>query len=286
MTIDEAITHAVRKLSDRGVPNARLDAELLLSHILQKDRAWLFTHAADRLDTVSEKHFQELIHRRAGREPLQYIVGSQEFWGLEFKVTRDVLIPRPETELVVESAMNVLKSIANPTVIDLCTGSGCIAVSIGKQFDTARIFATDMSDRALGIARENARKHGVMDRIRFLEGDLFQPMEELDLIDKVHLITANPPYIPSGDLPSLQPEVRDHEPAMALTAGADGTEIQKRIIAGAARFLLKNGSLIMEMGIGQAETLGRIIDESEHYGKREILQDLAGIDRVIIGTRK
>ncbi len=286
LTLDDAIQKASDQLTRAGIMTARLDAELLLSHILQKNRAWIFTHIHETLDPGSAELFHELTDRRARREPLQYIVGRQEFWGLEFKVTPDVLIPRPETELVVEAAINVLKQTPQPAAIDLCTGSGCIAVSLANELRTARVFATDTSDRALAVARENARKHGVMERIRFLEGDLFRPLEELDLAGKADVITANPPYVQSGDLPSLQPEVRDHEPLVALIAGPAGTEIHQRIIGQAPNFLKQHGILVMEMGIGQSDSVIKMVNRTAAYSKPEILKDLSGIDRVIIANKR
>ena len=221
------------------------------------------------------------------REPLQYIIGRQEFWGLDFIVTPDVLIPRPETELLVETAVEIVKgSSARATIADLCTGSGCVAISLATAIEDARIFATDMSVQALAVARENARTHGVSDRIRFIDGNLFQPLERLGLRDQVDVITANPPYIRSGDLPMLQAEVKDYEPEIALIAGLEGTEIQKKIIDKAFAFLKKQGALIMEMGLGQAETLKRMVDRTGAYNKSEILKDLAGIDRVIVVRKK
>lgn len=286
MTIADAITSAVKTLALAGVPNARLDVELLLSHILGKNRAWIFTHIAETLDQPREELFREMADRRARREPLQYIIGRQEFWGLEFTVTPDVLIPRPETELVVEAATDILKQTAEPVVIDLCTGSGCIAVSLAHELRSARIFATDTSERALTVARENARKHAVMDRIRFLEGDLFRSFEELDLGGKADIIAANPPYIKSNDLPSLQPEVRDHEPVAALIAGPEGTEIHERIIRQAPHFLKKHGALVMEMGIGQSDLLVTLLNANGAYGKPAIVKDLAGTERVIIANKR
>ncbi len=265
---------------------ARQDAELLLCSILKKDRAWLFTHSDEPLDSGNEPLFSNAIERRSRREPLQYIVGNQEFWGLDFSVTPEVLIPRPETELLVESALKILKNVPHCSVIDVCTGSGCVAVSLAHELPGSRIFALDTSGRALDVARQNARKHAVTERIRFLEGDLFKPLEELDLRATFDVITANPPYIPSGDLPALQPEVRDYEPQVALIAGPRGTEIHERIIHEARHFLKHGGSLIMEMGLGQADALVRIVAESGSYGDPEVLKDLAGIDRVFIARRR
>ncbi len=287
MTIAEAITYATGKLANGGIPTARLDAEVLLSFILVKDRAWLIAHDRDALDSTTELSFDDAVRRRARREPLQYIIGRQEFWGLEFTVTPDVLIPRPETELVVERALALVRASGSAAVIaDLCTGSGCIAVSVAVEVKNARIFATDTSEGALAVSRENARRHGVADRIRFLSGDLFEPLAELDLRNQLDVITANPPYIPAGDLQTLQPEVRDYEPGTALIAGPEGTEIQKRIIATAPEFLKTHGVLIMEMSMGQAAELRKTAEDTCSYEFIEILKDLAGIDRVIVARKR
>jgi release factor glutamine methyltransferase len=287
LTLAEAIYKAAQKFSEHGISNPRLDAEVLLSHVLKKDRAWLITHISDPLDNGTVKLFESVIDRRTRREPLQYITGMQEFWGLEFIVTSDVLIPRPETELLVETALKIMQSASRQaTIIDLCTGSGCVAVSMAKEIGNARIFATDKSNRALAVARENARRHDVSDRIRFLEGDLYEPLEELDIRGQADIITANPPYIRSGDLPMLQPEVRDYEPKIALIAGPEGIEIQQRVLATSPEFLKKHGALIMEMGMGQAEELKRMVAETGAYSTQEILKDLAGIDRVIVARKK
>ncbi len=286
MTLAEAIYHGAQKLTGHGIPNARLDAEVLLSRIMNKDRVWIFTHGSDVLDAASSKLFDDAISRRSRREPLQYLTGKQEFWGLEFMITPDVLIPRPETELIIESAIHAEKDRNRILrIIDLCTGSGCIAVSLAKELPQARILATDTSSQALSVARGNARRHGVADRIRFFEGDLFGPLEELDIRGQVDIIASNPPYIPSGDFSTLQPEVRDYEPAMALFAGPEGTEVQRRIIDEAPDFLTKHGRLIMEMGLGQAAALAGLIRRREDYGSYKILKDLAGIDRVIVAQK-
>ncbi len=286
MTIAEAIRHATEKLTERGVATPRLDAEVLLGHVLGRDRAWLIVHSEDPLGEDKRALFEQTIGRRAKREPLQYITGKQEFWGLEFIVSPDVLIPRPETELIVETALKKARGAAGPlTIVDLCTGSGCIAVSLAKEMPTVRIFATDASGKALAVARENARRHGVSDRIRFLEGDLLGPLEELDILGQVDIIAANPPYIQALDLLVLQPEVRDYEPEIALTAGPEGTELQRRIVGQAPRFLKKEGVLIMEMAIGQADTLSRMVEKNGEYTPPEILKDLAGIDRVIVARK-
>jgi release factor glutamine methyltransferase len=197
-----------------------------------------------------------------------------------------VLIPRPETEFVVEAALKAVHGISTPFIVDLCTGSGCIAISLAKELPKARIFATDRSDRALHIAQENARQTGVADRIRFLEGDLFGPLEEMDLRGRIDCVVTNPPYVRSGDLTTLQPEVRDFEPAMALVAGTEGTEIAERVIHQAPEYLKPGSSLIMEMGLGQATALGTIVEATHKFGHVEIVNDLAGIERVILAKKK
>ena len=286
MTLAEAILEASNRLSAAGIANARLDAEVLLAHIIKKDRVWLITHRDEVLDDEQQRAFAEVIRRRTGREPLQHIIGSQEFWGLEFMVTPDVLIPRPETEHIIEAALAIVQDRNSPVrIIDLCTGSGCIAVSLAKELAAARIIATDASEKALAVARENSRRHGVAERIRFLQGDLFRPLEELDLRGQVDILVSNPPYVLAGNLSTLQPEVRDYEPQMALIAGPEGTEIAIRIIRTAPEYLKQNGALIMEMGMGQSEALMRAVAATSAYAGPDILKDLAGINRVIVARK-
>jgi release factor glutamine methyltransferase len=268
------------------VDNARWDAELLLCHALGRDRAWLLAHIQDEIDNQSLRQYERAIDRRAVREPLQYITGMQEFWGLPFKVTSDVLIPRPETEFIVEASLKAISMAMSPVIIDLCTGSGCIAISLAKELLKAQVFATDRSEQALTVARENARMNQVADRIRFLAGDLFAPVKELDLSGKVDVISANPPYIRTGDLAALQPEVRDFEPEMALIAGPEGTEIGAAIIRQAPAFLKQGGALIMEMGMGQTAPLSAIVNDTGNYRSLEIVKDLAGIERVIVARKR
>jgi release factor glutamine methyltransferase len=286
VTLAEAINNAANLLSTAGITNARLDAEVLLSHIIVKDRVWLITHPDDVLADKHQREFADVIQRRTRREPLQHIIGNQEFWGLEFKVSPDVLIPRPETEFIIEAALAIVQDRNTLVrIIDLCTGSGCIAVSLAKELTAARIIATDASEKALAVARENTRRHGVSEHIRFLLGDLFEPLEELDIRGQMDIIVSNPPYVQAGDLSTLQPEVRDYEPEMALISGPEGTEMAKRIIQRAPEYLKKNGALIMEMGLGQAEALTRMVEATGAYGNRELLKDLAGIERVLVARK-
>ena len=286
VTLAEAINRAAATFSDRGISNPRLDAELLLRHVLGRDRAWILAHIQDVLGAEHQKNFDRLISRREKREPLQYITGTQEFWGLDFIVTPDVLIPRPETELIVESALRTASGAASPLIVDLCTGSGCIAVSLAKELPASRVLAADRSEKALDVARENARKHQVSDRIRFFHGDLFEPLDELDIRGRVYIMASNPPYVPDGLLHMLQPEVKDHEPELALVAGPEGTEIHQRIINAAPDYLRHHGSLIMEMGMGQGEKVGQMVRASGAFQAPDILKDLAGIERVIVAKKR
>ncbi len=287
VTLIEAINSVSAKLASAGISTSRPDAEVLLCNTLGKDRAWLLAHMPDVLGDADLRIFEQAGKRRAAREPLQYITGKQEFWGLEFTVTPDVLIPRPETELILESILRPGEDRNRRLlIIDLCTGSGCIAVSLAKELPQASILATDKSPKAISIAGENARRHGVADSIQFFEGDLFVPLEELDIHGQVDIIAANPPYVPSVDYSILQPEVRDYEPEIALFAGPDGTEIHRRILEKAPAFLKEHGTLIMEMGAGQADTLVQMARRVGLYHPPDILKDLAGIDRVISARKK
>ncbi len=286
MTIAETIARAAARLAAHRIENSRLDAELLLGHALGRDRAWLVAHYPDRIGDEETRYYDGLIRRRAVREPLQYILSKQEFWGIDFLVTPDVLIPRPETELVVEAAVGLLSGRREPLVIDLCTGSGCIAITLAHELPGARIYATDRSEKALHVARTNARKQGVEQRIRFIEGDLFGPLVVAGMEGMIDAITANPPYVRSGELPGLQPEVRDFEPEMALVSGPEGTEISRRIIVESPRYLKPGGSLILEFGMGQAGALRGIAEQTEAYAGVEVLKDLARIDRVLVAKKK
>lgn len=286
MTIAEALSKAAERLTARKVPDARLDAEMLLCMVLSRDRAWLLAHYPDALDAAASRSYELLLDRRAVREPIQYITGRQEFWGLDFIVTPDVLIPRPETELVVESAIAAAASETTPLIVDLCTGSGCIAVSLARALPGAKIVALDRSPEALTVARANSRKNLVAERILFREGDLLGPLAWLSMRGSVDIITANPPYVRTGELAVLQPEVRGFEPEMALVAGPAGTEIAERIIRDAPEYLHAGGRLIMEMGIGQAAALREVAERTGAYAPAEVLRDLAGIERVIIARKK
>jgi release factor glutamine methyltransferase len=222
-----------------------------------------------------------LFARRAAREPLQYLLGTQEFYGLTFVVTPAVLIPRPETELLVETLVRHFFSEPQPIVADIGTGSGCIAVALARALPSVMLYATDCSRAALSVARWNAGLNGVGGRLRFRAGDLCESLRGLGLEGKLSAVVSNPPYIPDGELDGLQPEVRGFEPRLALAGGADGLEVHRRLLRDAAEFLAPEGLLAMEMGHGQAEPLHRLALECGAYDRIQTRRDAAGIDRVI-----
>jgi release factor glutamine methyltransferase len=225
-----------------------------------------------------------LIARRAAREPLQYLLGTQEFCGLDFQVTPAVLIPRPETELLVQEVIRLGTLKPGSIVVDVGTGSGCVAVTLATILRDVRIVAIDRSPAALAVARANAAKHGVADQIEWLEGDLFSPLSER-YARRVDVIVSNPPYIAEANWAGLQPEVRLFEPRMALVSGPRGTEFHERLLREAQPFLTAGGSLMMEIGQGQASVVRRIAERVGGYGPLRTVEDAAGIERIVIASR-
>jgi release factor glutamine methyltransferase len=225
--------------------------------------------------------YEELVRRRVVREPLAYILGRQEFWGLAFEVSPAVLIPRPETELIVEFALGLLPRGDNPSrVADLCTGSGCVAVALATEVQGARITATDISEAALVVARRNAARHGVADRIKFRRADLLDGLSE-----PFDLIACNPPYVAEGDRRGLQPEVRDYEPDVALYGGTDGLHVLERLVEGAATHLRPGGHLLFEFGFGQDERVESLVDRTGGLRLVGLRRDLQGIARTAVVER-
>jgi release factor glutamine methyltransferase len=257
---------------------ARIDAELLLLHMLGKDRAWLMAHLKDEFPDDLIRRYRELLLRRYNGEPIQYITGETEFYGLPFRVTRDVLIPRPETEHLVEKVLELAPRFHKPRIVDVGTGSGAIAVALAHHLPQAQITAIDISSPALVLAEENAKRN-VAD-IRFLQGDLLAPVagEQFDLI------VSNPPYVPSADRATLSVEVRDYEPALALFAGDDGLEVYRRLIPAAFDALVPGGFVVLEIGYGQSTAIAELLARSG-FQQIEFTPDLQGIPRVACAHR-
>lgn len=254
-------------------PTARRDAELLLLHLLGRDRAWLLTHLDDLLPDEYTAAYAQRLARRARQEPVQYILGEQEFWGLKLHVAADVLIPRPETEHLVEAALARLPKGQPAKIADIGTGSGAIALALATERPEAQISALDQSPAALTIALENAQKHGVAGRIRFLASDLLAAVPG----ERFTMIVSNPPYVPSGE--QLEAQVRDYEPHSALFAGEDGLAIYRRLIPEAWDALEPGGWLLLEIGHGQRDALAAML--SDWLGA-EFLPDLQGILRIAV----
>jgi release factor glutamine methyltransferase len=296
-----AVKEGIARLDATCVPSSKLAAELLLMHALGRDRTWLYAHATDALDAESLQRYLALIARRAAGEPTQYIVGKQEFWGLEFEVTPAVLIPRPETEHIIEVALARIgeRNRAVPlSIADVGTGSGCIAVALAKVFPNAQIVATDISPEALEVARRNAVRHESLDRIEFVEDDLLthllpeesskRPLGEdwaLPLGPEFDLIVSNPPYVALSDAESLQREVRDHEPKLALFGGPTGVEIYSRLIEQAETAVCARGFVVLELGYGRADRVREMIGSRGAWKNITITNDLAGIPRVLAAER-
>lgn len=279
-TVSVALDLAIKTLTGAGIPDARVEAEYFLTHLLACKRHELFLNPDRPLDAEESALLTAFIQRRLGREPVQYITGVVEFYGLELRVTKDVLIPRPETELLVDAAMQTLPQKAS-VAIDLCTGSGCIAVALAVKIPDITIFATDISAETLKVAEENAVAHNVSDRVHLLQGDLYTALDDAGVKGRADLILSNPPYVADDEYARLQPEIRLYEPRTALLAGPDGLEFYRRIINGAGRYLAPKGCIIMEAGYGQADRIREIIEADGRYADFEIKKDLAGIERVV-----
>jgi release factor glutamine methyltransferase len=276
LTIADTLKQASKQLRRADVPNDLLDAQTLLAHALGQDRTYLIINFNETLTDDLLATYQALIDRRAAGEPLQYIVGHQEFYGLEFEVTPAVLIPRPETELMIEETIRLAARIAEPVIIDVGTGSGCIAVTLARELETARVIATDISAAALQVARRNAQRHGLSDRVQFLETDLLN-----GLAIKADFILSNPPYVASHELPTLQREVRDWEPHTALTDFGDGLQFYRRLLIDAPAHLKPSGYLIFEMGYQQSETIKAFVNRNVWH-EPKALRDLQGIERTLV----
>lgn len=270
----------IEHLSRHGSETPRLDAEVLLAHAWGCPRIQLYTRYDDLVQTDVRTRMRELVKRRAAAEPVAYLVGHREFFSLDFRVTPDVLIPRPDTETLVVEALERLKPLAKPNVLDFCTGCGCVAVAVAKNHPGAQLTATDVSPAALNIARGNAERHGVAERIHCLEGDLSSPLPAEARFD---MIVSNPPYVRTEELPELDPQVSRHEPRLALDGGPDGLDVIRRIIVEAPRHLIPDGRLLLECSPEQAAAVSRLLSECGRFVDVRTCADLSGTPRVVLG---
>ena len=283
MTYRELYEYGKSRLSEAGIAEAGLDARLLLEYVCHADRNELILYADRERNSMEEQFYRMVIEKRASRIPLQHITGEQEFMGLSFQVNEHVLIPRQDTEILVEEAMRHLGD--GMRILDLCTGSGCILLSLLKYSNECEGVGIDISEEALKTARENAENLG-LDAV-FLAGDLFGPLADFvsertpdRLFD---MVVSNPPYIETAVIDTLMPEVRDHEPFCALDGGADGLQFYRRILAEAPAHMRRGAVLLFEIGCGQSEAVARLMQEAG-FVQVEVLQDYAGLDRVVCGS--
>ncbi len=279
ITVGRAIISASQRLSEAGCDTPRLDAQVILAHVLGQDRSWLFAHHEYQLSDQEIERYTELIARRARREPVAYLIGRKEFYGLEFLVDRRVLIPRPETELLVDAALGQIASRSQEPVLvaDVGTGSGAIAIAVAVNAPRSRVYAVDISPEALAVARENVRRLDGDGRVTLLLGDLLTPLPQ-----PVDLIVANLPYIPAKVMETLDPDVRDYEPSMALAGGELGLQQIQRLLEQAPRFLKPDGTILLEIGHDQGEAVRELAlgmaPRPRYVGVR---QDYSGHDRLV-----
>lgn len=276
MNISETLNKATEILAQNEIAEPRREANSLLSFALGKDKTFLIAHSEYKLSAKESEDFQKILERRARREPLQYIRGTQEFFGLDFIVTPNVLIPRPETELIVEAAIEILTTKENPRFCEIGTGSGCISVSILHEVKNATAIGADISEKALEITRLNAEKNSVLERLQLINSDVFENFEN----ENFDLIVSNPPYISIEDFQYLQLEVKNFEPQTALTDDKNGLSIIEKIISDAPKFLKSGCFLLMEIGYDQSNEVEKMFDSQIWYSV-EFLRDLQGIQRTV-----
>jgi release factor glutamine methyltransferase len=275
----------IRKLTDNGLDNPRLDAEVLLAHTLSLDRVALYRNPESLLGSDAIQGYAALLERRVKREPVAYITGYKEFRSLNFTLTRDVLIPRPETEVLLDEVLRACAFLSTKKdhlrILELGTGSGILAVSIAKELGSCSILATDISSKKIDVARHNARLHKVEAATTFLVGDLYHPLTTRAEKDKFDCIVFNPPYLSHDDWTHAQPEIQDYEPIDSLWGGHDGLAFYRTLIPGVHILLRRGGYLVLEIGSGQAESIKGMLSRVPVYREVNVVQDLAGIERVI-----
>ena len=274
------------RLAAAGIDQPALEAAWLVEYVLSLSPLMQRVDAERRITAADCERVRALIARRANREPLQYVLGTQEFYGRDFCVTPSVLIPRQESALLVDEAVRRCAHTPSATVVDVGTGSGCLAVSVALALPEARVLAIDASADALVQARGNMVQHGLNARIACFQGDLLAAIAEMGLADQVDVILSNPPYIADGDIATLQPEVKNFEPRLALAGGPDGMDVHRRLIEQAPAYLRPGGVLLMEVGFGQAAAVCREAERSGQFHTYAVLQDEGGIDRVVCLEKK
>lgn len=282
ISIHEALKEASDKLESKAA-TPLLDAQIMLCHVLDVDRLYLIVNRERILTKEEAYEYNRMIEKRLCGVPVQYIIGRQEFMGLDFNVAEGVLVPRPDTEILIEKVLDSIDKEDEYTIVDIGTGSGAITVSLAKYIKNSHVYSIDISKHALNIARQNAEKHDVLSKISFLSGSLFEPLQDISIAGKIDILVSNPPYIPTGDIDNLQVEVSKFEPRIALDGGEDGLDFYREIIDKAPEYLRSGGLIALEVGHDQARTVVDLMKEKKKYVNIEITKDLAGIERVVSG---
>lgn len=289
MTLAEILAWARGCFRSHGIQNPALNAELLLARAVNMRREGLYIHLQDPIGEREKKALEELIKRRVSGEPLQYILGHQEFWSVDLRVDAHVLIPRADTELLVEHALSVLSKISTerpPSVLEVGTGSGAVAIALAREVATISLVATDISMKALLIARKNAQEAGISGKIQFIQGDLFGAFRLVEGREPFDLILSNPPYIVRSEIDGLAREVKDFEPALALDGGEDGFDFHRAIISQSPKYLRRGGWLLLEVGQGQAPEVSEMMEKMKIFYPSEGIRDLSGIERVVKAQKR
>lgn len=289
MTIAEILNWTLDCFRDHGIQNPRLNAELLLARSLNLGREGLYIHLQDPIGEKEKTVLEELIQRRVSGEPLQYILEHQEFWSMDLKVNPRVLIPRADTELLVEQALFVLSGICSerpPSVLEVGTGSGAVAIALAREVATIFLVATDISGQALLLARQNAQEAGVSEKIGFIEGDLMGAFRLSEGKEPFDLILSNPPYIVRSEIGRLAREVKDFEPMLALDGGEDGFDFHRAIISQSPEYLRRGGWLLLEVGQGQAQEVTEMVEKTGKFSPSGRIQDLSGVERVVRAQKR
>lgn len=303
-TIEDLIKIGIETLGEGEYNNPLLDSQLLLCHVLNVDKIYTYTHKDQVVDSQSVDKFLKLIDKRKSGYPIQYILEKQEFMGLDFYVKEGVLVPRPDTEILVEYIIDIVnKGYFNDKdllkIVDIGTGSGAITLSLAHYLKNVHVYSVDISDTALQVATENSRRLDLESKVTFLKGDLFEPIDKLGLQNSIDIIVSNPPYIPTKDISELQKEVAEYEPKLALDGGEDGLDYYRRIVSEYDKYLSDDGILAMEIGYDQGPALKKLLDDKKtspvDISKKnrphcfthciKIIKDLAGHDRVVVGIR-
>ena len=285
-TIQKLLNWMTEYFTEKGIDSPRLSAELLLSNVLKMQRIELYTQFDKLVSKDQLNRLHDLVKRAGLHEPIAYLTGRTEFYSLQLEVCSDCLIPRPETELLVERAIEFLRTRTGPQfVCDLCTGCGCIAVAIAKNYAGAKIIATDICDAALNVAAGNIERHNLKDRITLLSGDLFEPLVPHLDVDKFDLIVCNPPYVSADEYEKLEKNVKDYEPKLALYAGIDGLDVYRRIIEEAGKFLKSDAALMLEIGYAQGPAVKELLEQSGVFAEIKIEKDFNNNDRIVTALR-